>query len=306
MSQYNGFLKRSSGLKGDISRERVNINVEIHPENKKRNLSFSIPAKYGIKFVNYTAFSGAVKKINAIYRFIAAKSELIMGHKAKAITAPATLIEADSAIQMGKEAPLASHLATEIKANQKEKVTVSAKLSAYIRAGLVYTKRILIPYRTKLISVPGAVAKYREIMGMDVTAKAEKAESAILESRNNNLPFGTYAHGISAPASVANVESRITADHEAPARKAVVVPVEADSAFKVSHRARLYSWVLPERNGNDLTIYQTFSGIQSGSVLEIDLEAESAYWANAFVSDGVMHLVFAETATQTYNELKVV
>lgn len=62
---------------------------------------------------------------------------------------------------------------------------------------------------------------------------------------------------------------------------------------------------LSELDDTTLSIFQGFSGVQSGEVLEVDLETESVFWANAMVTDGTLNLVFAETATPNDTILEV-
>ena len=72
----------------------------------------------------------------------------------------------------------------------------------------------------------------------------------------------------------------------------------------VSH-VRMGTWFGPDFEDGVLTIYQAFSGVQDEDVVEIDMEEQSAYWANAFLSDGILDLVFVETAEQNGDILEV-
>lgn len=270
MSQYNGFLKRLSGIKGDFKRENLNINVEIHPENKKRNLSFSIPAKYGIKFVNSTVFSGAVKKINGIYRFIVAKVKLIMGHKAKQTTAPAKLVDVDSTVQMGNEAPLDTHPANGISVDQKERVSVYARLVAYRRAGCRYIKKLFFKRKAELQAAPGAVAKYAETLNFKRTSKAIAADSTIMESRYNTILHSYEATGSSAPAQIVpETESIFSAEHTAGASTGATVGVNNDSSQKVTHNAKIATWIEPVVIDGVLYLRQTYSATLENDVLVV-------------------------------------
>lgn len=270
MIPNNGFLKRSSWLKGDISRKKVNINVEIRPENKKGILSFSIPAKYEIKFVNSTVFSGVVKKINAIYRFLSSKSELIMGHEANPTTAPAKLVEVDSTVRMDKEAPLATHPAKAITADQKERFSVYAKLVAYRRAGCRYIKKLFFKRNSKLQAAPGAVAKYAEDVKFDRTSKAIAAESAIMESHFNTIANGYEAVGSSAPAQIVPAtENTFSAEHTATAETAGTIGTDTDSTFKSAYGAKMATWQEPVVIDGVLYLRQVYSATKQNGVLEV-------------------------------------
>ena len=127
-----------------------------------------------------------------------------------------------------------------------------------------------------------------------------------MDSRLNTIAQRYEAAGSSAPAQVVPaIESTVSEKHTATASTAAVAPVNINSLFNVSHIARLYAWFLAEQNGNELKLFQAFIGIQSGDVLEIDLEEESAYWANATGTDGTLNLVFAETVTPADKTLEV-
>ena len=307
MNRYNGTIKRLVDFRGNVDAGKVKLKAKIAKADSVLNVKFNTAKNYITNIKNTTIFNGIVTRLNLTYRFIFAKSAIITKSEAKTRTAPAVEIEADSEVKASKSAPISTHPAMGIAVNQKEKVSVYAKLVAYRRAGLVFIKKILMPHTAKLTASPGVLTKYREIMGFNVDSKAGTADSTILESRNNKFATGYNAVGSSAPAQIVPVtEAKFTETHTAKASTAAVVPVDIDSAFKISHIARLYAWFLPDIDGHTMTIYQTFSGVQSGDAVEIDTETESAYWANAFNEGGVLNLVFTETVTQTGKILEVV
>ena len=305
--RFNVKIKRLIALSGKIQEKTQKLKARILPDDTIPKAEITPVKYYDGKWHKRIFFSGIVKQLDAIYRFLAAKARIVQTHEAKANSAPAVEIEADSTIQASKEAQLSSHPAKAITVDQKERLSVSAKLVAYRRAGLAYIKKLFFRRTAKLQAAPGAVAKYIKAVKLKRTSKAIAAESAIMESRFNKVHIGRKAAGSSAPAQIIpETEVTVTAKHTATAIMGTAVDVNINHLFRAVHHAPLYAWFLAEQNGNILSVFQAFSGIQSGNVLEIDLEEESAYWANATVMDGTLNLVFAQTEPKTNNELKVI
>lgn len=270
MSQYNGFLKRLGGFKGNISRKDANINIEISPENKKINLSFVLPVKYGAKIVTTTVFFGAVKRINAIYRFIAAKSALIIGRKAKPITAPATLAESENVFYSSNEAPIATHPATNATVNHVEKLSVFAGLVAYNRAACTYIKNVFMGCTANMISAVGAVAKYRKWMQLESTYKAEAADSVIMESRFNAFTAESEAVASSAPAvDTPAVETVFTAESTATVILVGVSCVNAQEEQPTANAAKIATWAEPVVVDGVLVLRQSYSATKENKKLVV-------------------------------------
>lgn len=264
-----------------------------------------------------------------IYRHIAAHIRIWMGHNARIVKAPATQISVDHDIKMSANAnpvlspaqeiavmqqvkvllrsnPLLSP-AQEIAAKRQVQISLRANLVACKRAVAIYIKKILTPHIAKLKSCIGSVVKCSNVINLGQTAKAVVAESAMMKSRFNKLQTGSEAVGNSAPAQIVpEIESTFTANHTAKASSGKAVDINIDSLTNVTHSAKLATWFFPEQYANTLRFFQVFSGVQSGEVLEIDLETESTYWANAKVTDGALKLVFAETVIPEDKTLEVV
>lgn len=308
MKTFDGNVEKHIIVSGRVQKAEPDFTADVKPKTeiteakvKKENV-FS-----GIALFALNAVSGVVKVLTALYRFIFSHSIIRQMHSAKANTAPATVIESDSEINVGNEANLATAPANDANTDSKVKTSVYSKLVAYRRAAAVYIKKMFLKTIAGLQAAPGKCARYRKAVKMKQESKTIAADSAIMDSQSNLVETGCDAVAESAPENVVpGAESTFTAEHTATASTAAVSPVNINSLFKVSHIARLYAWFLAEQSGNELKLFQVFSGIQSGNVLEIDLETESAYWANAIVTDGALNLVFAETATQNDTILEVV
>ena len=307
MSIFIGKFHKLPGVKGKLTDRTPEVRATMERvDNGPKATINRVAGVTGVFFRVDRWFKAAVRPLDILYRFLAAHQIIRQKHSAQASTAPAVEIEADSAIQASKAAPLAAHPAKGISVDQKERVSVYAKLVAYRRAACVYIKQLFFKRTAKLQAAPGAVAKYTKAVKLHRTSKAIAAESAIMESRFIKVQTVLEAAGCSAPAQIVPAtDSDFAAIHTATASKAAVVPVNINSVFKVTHSAKLYSWYLSELDDTTLSIFQGFSGVQSGEVLEIDLETESVFWANAMVTDGTLNLVFAETVTPNDTILEV-
>ena len=306
MSFFNGRITRRAKLRGEATQKPQELQATVTPITGPRGAFTPVHVIAGTLRRAGKYLACAVRPLSALYRFLAAHGVIRSAKEARPTTAPATELEVANAIHAAQTAPLAAQPAKDMQADKRERLTVYARLVAYRRAGCKYVKQLFMGRKAAAIAAPGAPARYRKQQPVELTAEAEAAPGAILESRGNQIAHSYEAAGASAPAQVVPaIENTFTAKHKAQAAKASAVGVNIRRALQVTHSAKLATWFLPEQDGDTLRFYQVFSGVQSGNVLEIDLEAESAYWANATNKGGVLGLVFTESVTRTGNTLEV-
>ena len=259
---------RDAGLECEV-RELPTPEAKISTANQL-NVDISDSPKFIGKIRSVFSFGGAVNVLNFLCRFIAAKAQIFIGHKARPSTAPAKLIEVDSSFRMDKEAKPSTAPAKGIEVDQKEKVSVYAKLVAYRRAGCRYIKKLFFKRKAELKAAPGAVAKYAKAVKLNRTSKAVAADSAIMESRFNTIAHSYEAAGSSAPSKAVPVtESKFTVNHTAQASTAAVVPVNIDSLQKVTHSAKMATWLEPYVEDGVLYLRQAHTAEKSGNKLVV-------------------------------------
>lgn len=306
MSIFNGKLRRLGKLGGSLTDKKPQLRVKITPLNDAPKVTLSSRGGFSATWERAgRVFAGAARPLHILYRFLAGIGWIRSSFSAKAGTAPAQEIEADSAPVAGVDAPLTAQPAREVKAHAQPHASVWAQLAAYNRAAAVTLSKIFTGKLAHALAAPGVLAKYRKRMDLERISKAETAGSAIIESR-----FGKVYAGVEAPAGSAPGEeltaARVTlTETTATPGSATGQDVNGQRVVNVSVKAAPYMWFLPEQTGSTLSLFQVFSGVQSGNALEIDMETESVYWANAFVRDGVLELVFAAETAQTDNILEV-
>ena len=290
-----GEIKEIPGVKGRITKPK-RMSAEVTP----------IPS-YRAKWGGGIFFSAVTTVLDFICRFIDIRSVLRVRHKVKPHTAPGKEIEADRTQGIEKTAPLESAEAAEINAHCVVLLNLPVRLNAYVRAGLAYARRILMGRSVNVTTSPGACAKYHETIPIELTSEAETAKAETMQRKNSEIVTELVSAGMSAPARCPVVEQEVETQAEAqPGTTANIAEVGINAEAKTTKIARLYSWCLPEVDGDSVKLFQIFSGVQNYDTLEIDLEEESAYWANAFNENGVMTLVFAQTEPQSGNILEVV
>jgi hypothetical protein len=132
------------------------------------------------------------------------------------------------------------------------------------------------------------------------------APAAIAEARYNTLHTALTAAAIAASAAVSTAR-------KIQALAITIEPVAAPAtvggaarSITTTYNAAPYAWFLTEYTDGTAHVHQCVSGVQSGNTVEIDMEAESVYWANAFTHDGTANLVFAQTEPQTSGELELI
>lgn len=303
-----GTLRQLLPLKGKATELTPKLNGTLEPVDR---LSGELTAK--------GSFSGVLSQVGknlgivankllVLYRFLSASDSIITRHKARADAAPAKEITAESAIQTSVEAPAKAQPAKAVTVDSKAYASVVARLVAYNRAALQYIKGIAMAHSVKPVSAPGAVGRYIKAVKLGRVSKAEAAPGTIAESRYNVQNVGVKAAAEKAPAVDSPVfEREMPVEVTAKAGKATTIATTINPFIGVTCTARPYCWFMPEQDGDTLTIYQAlFSGIQNGDTLEIDMEDESAYWANATVDGDTLNLVFVASATQTDDELELI
>ena len=306
MSIFNGKFRSVDKLTGSLTDKKPQLRIRITPLNDVPKVTLSSRGGFSGAWERAGRFfAGAARPLSILYRFLAGSGWIRSGFSAKAGTAPAQEIEADSAPVADVDAPLTAQPAQEVTAHAQPHASVWAQLAAYNRAAAVTLSKIFTGKLAHALAAPGVLTKYRKRVELERVSKAETAESAIMESR-----FGKISAGVEAPAIAAPAEEM--AAHRVTAAETMAAPGSADTQdaniqriVNVSVKAAPYTWFLAEQTGNTLSLFQVFSGVQSGNALEIDMETESVYWANPFVHDGVMELVFTAETAQTDNILEV-
>lgn len=308
MSIFNAKIQRRGGLSGKLNDQTPRLAVEITSVNEAPRATITSRGGFVGAFSRVgKIFAGAVRPLSIIYRFLASRhNRIVSTHTARPVSAPAVDLKTDSKFTDKLTAGMAARPTADMKADAGVKVSLSAKLAARRLAILRYIKNIAVKRTAKLTAARGALVKHKAEMPLSVKIQAVAAPGAIMESRYNRIKENHEAAAISAPAEIAKVETTLTAAHTAKASTAAALSVILDSAVKVTHSAPLYAWFLTEHE-DEKTLYipQVFSGVQSGDIIEIDLETDSTYWANASNNGGVLLLAFAETAIQTNNNLEV-
>lgn len=306
MSLFKGGMKPRDPLRGSIRGVFPKLSVRIGSISRVSASKLRKVGEYSAGVTKKKTFSAAVNRTYTIYRFLLSRRKVFHRLLSRAATAPSTEIRAVGNLDLMGGSQLSSAPADEIKVDRKVKFSVSARLVAYRRAGLKYIKKLIFGCVSRLQAAPGAVAICRKTMQSVLTSRAEAAQGVTMHGKPKVIT-GCKAAGASVQAvTVPVMNDTIASEHTAQASTAAVVGMNITNAFHIGYAAKLYSWFLAERNGNELNVNQVFSGVQSGEVLEIDLEVESAYWANARVADGTLDLVFAETTIPAGNTLEVV
>lgn len=306
MSIFNGKFRRVDKLTGNLTDKKPQLRVKITPLNDVPKVTLSQRGGFSATWEKTgRVFAGAARPLSILYRFLAARVGVLTGRKAKAITAPAQEIEANSDPVAGVDAPLIARPVQEVKVHAQPHASVWAQLAAYSRAAAVYIVKIFTGLLARAVVAPGVLAKYRRRVDLERVSKAEAAASAIMESRFNRFTSENEALANTAPAEETAAHRVTAAATTAAPGSATVQGVTIQRIVNISVKAAPYMWFLPEQTVGTLSLFQVFSGVQSGNTLEIDMEAESVYWANAFANNGVLDLVFAAETTQTNNILEV-
>ena len=270
--------------------------------------------KFSIKHINKLngevenktrAFNGSVKGLNVRFTFIAALARFFNKHSAKADTAPAIDLEADGTAETKTDAPLLIVPVSDIRTKNPTKVKLITALHGYVRAGCRYVADVPMTHLTALYAALGVVLGYAGKTALERTSKLIKGAGAVVKSHFNKALTGHGANGDTGTAQELSASDEFTAESTATAVNASGVDVAFNGSQKTGRKAVMNWWFMPEQNGNRLKIFQPFSAIQTGNRVAIDMETESAYWANAHLEGNRLKLVFAETATQTDNRLEV-
>lgn len=307
MSMFSGKLRRLGKLTGSLKDKKPKLHITITPLNDVPKVTLTPRGNFSGAWERAGQyFGGTARKLYIIYRFVAAHARILHRYSAKAGTAPAQEIEADSAVQARTSAFPTEHPAQEITAHSQLRTSVWVQLGAYNRAAAAYLANILTASLAKPVAAPGIMARYRKRMELEKKYKAEAAGSAIIESRYVRIYAGVEAPAITAPAEEMATDKCLALEVSAPTVAAPTTLGGIARTILTTYSAAPYAWFLTEYTNGTAHVYQCVSGVQSGNTVEIDMEAESVYWANAFAHDGTANLVFAQTEPQTSGELELI
>lgn len=296
MSIIKGKITPATKLTGGIKKKKLGLKIHMKPHDALGGANVRPIPTIKASMNPLQSFSGTLRRLDAVFRFIAAHAVILVGRKAKANAAPTVDINAETTIRAAVDAPVKAQPALEVSVDSKPFASVVAALRAYIRRPLTFIKGIALSHIVQPIAAPGAVGRFIKAVKLGRVSKGGVATGAILESRYNEQDVAVGADPDPAPgAIVPGADCSFIAEHEAKPGKASVQTVSKAASVPVVVRAALCSWMLPEVTDDTLTIYQLFSGIQSGDSVEFDMEEESAFWANAVQTGDVLNLVFANT-----------
>jgi len=307
MSFIVGKLHRKGKLSGSMSSQPPELQATVTQVDISPRAAISRDGEYSGKWLKAgSCFSGVPKPLDILYRFVSTKLRILTGHKTKAIAVPAIPVEAERGVSADLAVKPSAHETVCPVTDQKTRFSVSVKLSAYRRAALVFIRNIRMKSIARVIAADGKIAKYIKAMKLNCKSKAVAADSAIMESRFNKVKNSVDATAITANAACTESKKVVQSQRTIKAEAANAIAINGNRAFASTFTAALYAWYLPEYADGALHIFQCVSGIQSSDTVEIDMETESAYWANAFVRDGVANLLFAQTEPHTSGELELI
>lgn len=307
MSMYKGTIQHfDTSPKGKLTRKQK-FKVLISHTTTRLNVRFRFISGLKGTITSPESLGCFVKRLSVRHVFFAAVNRIFHRYNGTLDTAPADTYEADTMIKVDHESRIAADPVAEVEADKKTRVSRLAKLVAYARAPFVYIMDNFMSHVANVVSVAGAVAKSIKTATFKRKSLALRAEAVLNRSRDNEPQFDVDFKCATVPGTCGQPEEDVVdVGLKAEVIPATVADVGVRKKVGVVAEAGLLTWFLPEYENGTLTIFQTFSGVQSGKCLEVDLEEDGVCWANAFNQNGVLSLVFAQTEPQTDNELKVI
>lgn len=305
MSIFNGKFRRRGGLDGQVNDRTPRLRVSITPKMPRASIT---PQRLGISVAwagAKKAFAGSARMLRVIYRFISARTSIHMANRVEATTAPTVAASVDKRESTGENVTVTARPVQEMKISRGVRLANLVRAVAHLRADFLYRGGVRMANRVEVETVPGVPIKRAERLQMAHRAEAEAAPAKVVESRYNKIGTGSFVDPVVASTQETAISRGIVTGTRAEAEAAPSRAVNIGAAIGTGCRVAPYTWLFPEQDGNLLTLPQVFSGVQSGDVLEVDTEETSVYWANNFITDGALELVFAETATPNGTILEV-
>ena len=306
MSIFDGKIRRHDTPRARLTGQTPRLRVTITAAGDTPRATIAKAGGFGGTWVRVSKiFAAGFARLSIFYRFAYALSHISTWHQAKPTTAPAQTTKAERSVQTDTETTPYTVPGAEAVASRGVRIGKTAVAEVCPGTAGTAKKNIVLGRCAVADAVKRAVGRADKVIVFERMSKAETAPAVETAASDE---FLTVYEAI---AATADTETSVTDSWihepvaEAPAVAAPAQIAAVESVEKIGHTARAAVWFFPEFVGGTLTVYQVFSGVQSGDALEIDTEAESTYWANAKVTDGVLHLVFTETTTQTGNILEV-
>lgn len=260
MSFFDGRIERLNKLDGKILKKVAGLKVSVFRIGELPKCKIGPIPTYTGKLYGGITFGSVVTKLKQIYRFIAAKASLMIGHDAKVYTTEAAEIEAQQTVSTIKKSALISGQVEAIVVDNKQKVRLISKLVAYRRAGLAFARRIVFANRVKLTNPRGAVAAYREIMQFNRAYDVEAAKSVTVPRKYSKIATEKSLVGTSAPTIGAAAESKVFERSDAqPSATENVVEVCINTATTANQSAKMVTWLAPVVVDGTLILRQVHS-----------------------------------------------
>lgn len=237
------------------------------------------------------ALGSAPARILAAVRGIANEREAAMQ------TRPAQELTADTDIQAAVQAETVSADSTEITASRPVWASVKSALVAYNRAAAFYIKYIFTQHTAGALSADGATAESNTAQRTGKAGKAIRAAGMVTEAHNRFTNTHT-ANGTAANGKELIFEKLTAAEVTAAAVGADGAIVNIQALPIILHRAKLsFGWIYPVVIDGTLIIKQAYDPVQTGEILNID----SVAWASPVLTEDCLYIEQAYGETQNEN-----
>lgn len=271
--------------------------------------------------------SGFIKKVYEGIRHLRKKRPIRVKHDANLFAATTAELIGLKNAKNKLSAPIIAAETVNANVDSRTRASITARLRAYFKGNLKFVAKLFTSHKANLTTVESTAAKYQEEIKTksstdinvadSITCKSEKKIESQVKAVGTTVDANVTtakkivkpkvkATGSASLVSNTSVVNEINAKTQATASAIRTAAVNIDGMTKASHTAKLMGCYFYEQDGDSLLVYQVFSGVQSRDALEIDRETENEYFANAFVANGVMNLLFVNTASLTDNELELI
>ena len=205
---------------------------------------------------------------DSFYWWISGKGWIRSAKSAEFNHVPATDLEIDEAISFDNDVKPTADPASEIKSTKINRMIKTIGLQAYIKVEPVFNKAITVGRKIGLLSSPGAVGKYIEILRLGRKSLAVQARGVIARSYNKFVS-GYKAIALKADTSGGVATKYLNNGKEAGAVSGEGIFVNIDNSIDDGSSAKIVYWIDPVVEDGILYIRQAFSASRNGSELEV-------------------------------------
>lgn len=267
--KFNARIRSLRRIQGGIKGKVPELKAVMHQkEAYQAKITASARVKAKIKD-NILTFSGKIKEVLILYRWLEVARRLMMTRRSDASIAPASDTVIDNTSPTSHRTEAASEDTSEITAKKRVSILRLAKAAAYIRAVPITVKRIFLLRRSGAISADGMEAISKKITPLILTRKALGADSESIKGKRT-VCLARNADAGTGMGQDAEIDRMIVLAGIADMNAGGTTRPNISRMLQIKTQAAPSLWDYPQKGNGVLYLKQAYNATTEGTILKVE------------------------------------